>query len=86
MSDSVDRISIPTRNNLTPSAPYAANFSNQNQVTDPDIVENFNNNQQNDYLNNSQTSYHSRASEYFNDQLQPLDSFNSVSSGYANAY
>ena len=93
MSDSVDRESVPTRVNSTPTAPYSANFSNMNNV-----AEHFNNSNKDsnsttyDYLDMPENAYNYRVSEYFNQQLAPVDSiesfnsFNSMTSGYADAF
>ncbi len=112
----VDRDSMATRINSTPSAPYSANFSNSGcssgncPTSTPSMRSSSYPNS--DYITSLQDSFNFRASDYLGQQLDhsdylssqmndsmanqmssynlasaaPIDSYNSMSSGYANAF
>lgn len=121
----VDRDTMATRVNSTPSAPYSANFSGINNYDNtnsgsfgsssgPSMSSSSNSYPNSDYITSLQDSFNFRASDYLGQQLDhsdylssqmndqmngqmssynlasasasPIDSFNSVSSGYANAF
>lgn len=91
MSDSVDRDSISTRINSTPSAPYSPNFAGfaQSMFSRGSNCSSGNCSSgnclmsTNDYLNSPHDAYYYKATDYLNQELQPVESFNSMSSNYA---
>lgn len=82
LSDSVDRESIATRINSTPSAPYSPNFAGFAHSMSSDCNDqNYSN--QDDYLNSPQNAYYYKATDYLSQELQPVEAFSSMSSKYA---
>jgi len=82
LSDSVDRESIATRINSTHSAPYSPNFVGFAHSMSSDCND-LNHTNQDDYLNSPQNAYYYKATDYLSQELQPVESFSSMSSKYA---
>ena len=88
ISNSVDRDSVSTRINSTPSATYSANFAGfahsmfKSGCSSGNCSMSNSDSDSDDYLNSPQNAYYYKATDYLNQELQPIESFNSMSSNY----